>query len=390
LVAELWWENDRRLSADHEGVTNVFSLDSPVNGVDHCALASAVFGSLVSDEFCLLWNNQTIHDAALINWDADQSYTAVGTPNDPTYTSPVDEGNLTVQVVYSCADTSSGCVAQPPSFVSNSSQCDGKNGKLYGTTGHDLVKACPDVVKLIVAAVLSARDNGPQTGGNPVAGVVTVSIVKDDSSQATPALQWNIAYPQLSGLSDQTVQDAINSELKTAPENLKTQFVNDIAQYPPSSSGVSTFDLSVAGSLLNAHIFSVGFTGYQDAAGAAHGLNLDLSLNFDLSSGKALTNRELVNPGAPASNDQAKNLQALTDAVYQLAQTQLAPAGSACTIDQSKLLGAPDDPTPLFFTDQGAMIGYPNFTFGPNPCGFQPALIPYAQIAGVLNPAYFS
>lgn len=397
LVAELWWENDRRKSSDGEGVTHVFSLDSPINGVEHCLLAAGPFGSivggLVSDEFCQLWNHQAIHDSAIINWDSDGSFTAIGTPNDPTYTSPVDNGNLVPQVIYSCAATSSNCVAQPPSFVSSSAQCDGKTGKLYGTTGHDLVKACPDVVKLIAGAVLSARDNGPQSGGNPGSGLPsgapTVTIAKDIGSQPNPSVQWNISYPQLSGLADPAIQDAINAKLKQGPENLKAQFLASVAQYPPNGSGASTFDLSIAGSRVRSNFFSVGFSGYQNESGSAHGLNLDLGMNFDLSTGKTLTNRDLVNPGA-GPNAQAANLQALTNAVYQLAQAQLAPVGSACTIDQSKLLGGPDDPSPLFFTDEGAMIGYPNYTFGINPCGFQPALIPYSKLTGVLNPTYFS
>jgi hypothetical protein len=95
-----------------------------------------------------------------------------------------------------------------------------------------------------------------------------------------------------------------------------------------------------------------------------------------------------VNPGASGSGDQGQNLQALKEAVSQLVQSQLG-SESGCIIDQSKLIGAPDDPSPLFFTSQGAMIGYPEDTFGAKPCGFQPALIPYTKLAGLLNPIYF-
>jgi hypothetical protein len=95
-----------------------------------------------------------------------------------------------------------------------------------------------------------------------------------------------------------------------------------------------------------------------------------------------------VNPGTPGSGDQEYNLEALKEAVLQLVQSELGP-DSGCTVDQSKLIGAPNDPSPLFFTSQGAMIGYPNYTFGANPCGFPPALIPYAKLSGVLNPVYF-
>lgn len=121
--------------------------------------------------------------------------------------------------------------------------------------------------------------------------------------------------------------------------------------------------------------------------GAAHELAHYAGLNYNLTSGKILTNRDIVNPGCTGSGDQERNILALREAVFQLAQSQLSAGG--CSIDQNKLIGKPGDPSPLFFTAQGAKIGYSNYTFGANPCGFPPALIPYTKLDSILNPAYF-
>lgn len=233
----------------------------------------------------------------------------------------------------------------------------------------------------------SRRLNLSQSPTSPTA--VRLTVVKDIGNQTSPSAKWDIEYAQISGLTDQAVESAINAKLREDPENAKVQFLNSLANYQLSpGDGISEIDMAVAGNYLTSKLVSVGYTGYENVAGAAHGLNLDDSLNFDLASGKVLTNRDLVNPGTPGSGDQEQNFQALKGAVSQLVQSQLGP-DSGCIVDQSKLIGAIDDPSPLFFTDQGAMIGYPNYTFGANPCGFSPALIPYTKLAGIINPIYF-
>jgi hypothetical protein len=167
LVAEEWWEQ-AWTTGDHQGVAHVFSLDSPINGVFQCTLSAAAQGSNVSDEFCRrrasLTGDRAI-DENIITLAADHSYTAVGNIDDPTYRGvPVSGGGgIEDQVVYKCGDrgdTNTVCIASPPSLVINSNPADGscKEGSptLYGTTGHDIVKACPTVVRAIRAAVFAA------------------------------------------------------------------------------------------------------------------------------------------------------------------------------------------------------------------------------------------
>ena len=183
-IAEEWWECmkvhcPKGLSlkldpqGDHLGVQHVFSLDSPINGVQYCVGARLPAGVSVAAEFCRLWTNRDQHDVEILNWDRDNSFTAVGTPDDPTY-GPLPfggGGGLRDQVVYKCPGDGNGCIAEPPSFVSHARDCNGQTGNIDGTIHHDIVKACPDVVQFIRRNVLEARDNGPQVGGNPAAGL---------------------------------------------------------------------------------------------------------------------------------------------------------------------------------------------------------------------------
>jgi pimeloyl-ACP methyl ester carboxylesterase len=151
LLAEAWWAKKRSVAADRFGVTQAFALDSPINGVENCKLVHFGVGDEVSAEFCRRWNDRDRLDQSIIQANTDHSLTVVGTPHDGTYDFPA-AGGLADQLVYSCSGGDESCVATPPSFLSNSAACDGSSGELYGTKHHDLVKACPDVVRRIVAS----------------------------------------------------------------------------------------------------------------------------------------------------------------------------------------------------------------------------------------------
>jgi hypothetical protein len=190
LVAEQWWYGEHsqgggqcRLATGNAGVVHVFSLDSPINGVQHCTLASVQVGD-ASKTWCDLWTDNTLHGVpnglkiAAID-DHDLSFTAVGTPNDPAYTGFFSGGGgLEPQLVYDCWGTSDQnnpsdqCIdktggALPVSFPSASPACDGGSGNVDGTTGHDMVKACPAVIQLIVHALHANTSTPTSTTTTP-------------------------------------------------------------------------------------------------------------------------------------------------------------------------------------------------------------------------------
>jgi hypothetical protein len=189
LVAETWWygENqmnggDCRIATGAQGVSHVFSLDSPINGVERCALATIAPGGPgnAASTWCDLWGGDSDHGVsngkriAAID-DRTLTYTAVGTPNDPTFEGGLStggDGGLNDQLVYDCSDSagqddpSSKCIdttggSLPVSYPVTSAKCDGADGDIDGTTGHDLVKACPDVIKLIISSFSRHPTSGP-------------------------------------------------------------------------------------------------------------------------------------------------------------------------------------------------------------------------------------
>ncbi len=187
LIAEQWWRCmvghcgvtlNHANSGDTRGVVHVFSLDSPINGLKMttCDEKDPVFQGAVQLSskplavlYCRLWLGQNDLDRESLTWErtAQVLYTPIGVPDDPAYSLDYgDLGNIQSQVLYhsGCDHSKKQCIAQPPSYVlgaPNALDCVG-SGDIYGTTGHDIVKVCPQVVKFIACSVQAARDNGNQ------------------------------------------------------------------------------------------------------------------------------------------------------------------------------------------------------------------------------------
>jgi hypothetical protein len=180
LVAETWWYDEQPSNGGHcvppsglTGVSHVFALDSPINGVNHCTLARAgPAAGAAANTWCDLWGTDhgVSNGKAIAAIDDTQlTFTAVGTPNDPTYgyNATGGGGGLFAQLVYRCVENTTEnngdnrCIDRtgnpfPVSYPSNAHKCDGQSGNIYGSKEHDLVKACPPVIRMIVAAVTAA------------------------------------------------------------------------------------------------------------------------------------------------------------------------------------------------------------------------------------------
>lgn len=187
LIAQQWWRCmvgrcdvplDHAPAGDARGVMQVFSLDSPLNGfkMTSCDERDPLFqgytqrlGQPIAALACQLWLGQTQLDRETLALESTASvlYTPIGVPDDPAYSNAYgDFGNIQSQVLYrtGCDHADRGCIAQPPSYVlgaPNAPECIA-SADIYGTTGHDLVKVCPQVVTFIVCSVQTARDNGNQ------------------------------------------------------------------------------------------------------------------------------------------------------------------------------------------------------------------------------------
>ncbi len=89
LIAEQWWLNHR---SNLHGVKQVFSLDSPLNGLYDAGLCSIHLcgpfgvGAKLGDFYSALWSSQDSNDPHWVSQDSqDKVFTAIGTYGDPLY-----------------------------------------------------------------------------------------------------------------------------------------------------------------------------------------------------------------------------------------------------------------------------------------------------------------
>jgi pimeloyl-ACP methyl ester carboxylesterase len=155
LVAEQWWEKYWLSSPDGEGVTYVFTLDSPVNGFEPGDVFLAYLTRFYSDPILRLWHvawEQRIpRDKILIATDQAKASTlrTIGTADDGTYTTldPHFEG-LGSQVL-GFPNGRTWLATVPPSYVS---PCHASQD-IDGINGHDTVKVCTQVIDYIAGLV---------------------------------------------------------------------------------------------------------------------------------------------------------------------------------------------------------------------------------------------
>src|SRR5439155_3608568 len=100
LVAERWWlkYGTHQGNVDPQGVTSVYSLDSPINGVSDAFLCTGAVtvactlfvhvGPLVADWYTATWLARSAFDNDIQDKDGNEQYIAIGTFNDPVYQLP--------------------------------------------------------------------------------------------------------------------------------------------------------------------------------------------------------------------------------------------------------------------------------------------------------------
>jgi hypothetical protein len=213
LIAEQWWLNNR---SNLQGVTQIFSLDSPLNGVaraDQClgaiiahACAGFGVGPALSAYYANLWANQVTNDPYWAREDAhDKVFTAVYTLGDPLY----DAGDWTATNLFGVKNigTFSQMYIQEPSCSKtkdpSSPDCapigraaEDKCGPLDDSTGpffgapkdlplHSVVKNCPKVISVIMGYMPTL---GPAPAPKPACTAAALVTALTGPSGEEPAV----------------------------------------------------------------------------------------------------------------------------------------------------------------------------------------------------------
>jgi photosystem II stability/assembly factor-like uncharacterized protein len=163
LVDELWWDDYGRFDVSngiaHDGVIGVFSLDSPISGVQDglaCDAAPALtilcqignVGPLVAAYYSWTWINRASIDAQILSADNAGQFIPIGTFGDPLYhAGDWPNAGMISQILF--AD---GCAGGPgetctPAGLSYNSGCSVSFS--MGVNGHSWVKNCPGAINYI-------------------------------------------------------------------------------------------------------------------------------------------------------------------------------------------------------------------------------------------------
>ena len=208
VPAEYYWNTAYFAVPDHDGVRHVFTLDSPINGINIAGPATLagpfkplVLGKANRDFYGELWANLDSNDANELAID-NGSFVPTGTYGDATYVlgdqelaGPVAIGvdnslqGLLSQMLFSCSygvvgDTCNGVL--PPDYLSACS------GAAYGmstytngqTPSHDVMKVCDPTVANLVS-VASGDEQNAISGTDPPA-----SSSQGNTTEAGPDPQW--------------------------------------------------------------------------------------------------------------------------------------------------------------------------------------------------------
>jgi pimeloyl-ACP methyl ester carboxylesterase len=189
LITEAWWRKHR---TDRDQVDQLFALDSPINGVQPCAVTAFLFSPLVAQELCRRWYARDRLNREAIALAADGLFVPIAVPNDPAYTPPI--GGLRAELFYRCPDegedVDSPCIA-PPSVVAKDPACDAAGPGLYGRTQHHLVLACPEVVRRITAAADARLGVAPGCRATPSVRPAVVRLGCGRRPAAVRGIRWS-------------------------------------------------------------------------------------------------------------------------------------------------------------------------------------------------------
>lgn len=205
-----------------------------------------------------------------------------------------------------------------------------------------------------------------------------IKTIQEASS--SKALEINLQYPQIQGLSNQAVQDQLNqlfqslaAQAKKTGEQNAADLAPVLIQYPemqgPSARVQTWFDYRIKYNQND--LLSLVFLEYQ-FAGGAHGSTIQSGYTFDLTTGKQISLADQFLPGVDYVSVISKEVKrqiderGLTDALFE---------------PFSKI--RPDQGYSL--TNQGLVVFFQQYEIMPYAAGIQEFTIAYQDLQGMLK-----
>lgn len=226
-----------------------------------------------------------------------------------------------------------------------------------------------------VSAVL---EGGSVTVSSTAQNGVTITTMKLASEDEN--LKVTLQYPQIGGLDDTDVQNAINSALRTAAvaavdEGLQSSYeiIKLKETYPDyTNKAEAYFDYRVTYNQNG--LLCVVTTDYQ-YAGGAHGDTVQKTWLFDLETGKMLGLSDLL----------TGSYTPVIDALVRSTIDQRTAAGELAEITPFETIGENPD---FYLNDQGVVIYFQEYEYFPYAAGIQEFFIPYSALKDYLKPGF--
>lgn len=239
--------------------------------------------------------------------------------------------------------------------------------------GSGVVAPPPGSTPAATAAALASP------GAAPLPTVTDASL---DGSVPRTGATWKVRYPRVAGIGE-TAGRAVNSALLAWAESVKSTFAKgDGATVPVDGQAPAELEAWYTVAHRSASLLSLRLLAYEYPSGAAHGTTALTTFTFDLASGQSLGLADLFLPGAAF-------LQALSTEARSQLRTD--PAITAMG-DDLPWMTTGTEPTPDNFAGWAVTAGGLEVTFGqyqvaPYAAGMPAIVVPYRQLAGLLDPA---
>lgn len=208
---------------------------------------------------------------------------------------------------------------------------------------------------------------------------VSAQIIQDTSD----IYEITFRYPRIRGLSEGSMQEAVNTDIKNKAESIVNDFkTHALKAASADSSSKSSLDDSYEVPLLTPRLASFRLIVAEYAAGAAHPNDYNVVLNYNLTTGKRIALKDLFTPGSDY-------LRVLSRYAIKDLTTQLNASGDEAALRWIKDGASPQTgPFKSVGISKNALIIYfDSYQVAAYAAGLPKVAVPFTAIRNVINPA---
>lgn len=213
-----------------------------------------------------------------------------------------------------------------------------------------------------------------------------VSVTTKTITDASASIRYkiNVQYPQVSGLSNATAQQTINSDVSSLAASLVSKFKDEVntSDQPKNGTAINALNVKYSTASANNALVSFVFDVEDAQVLAAHPNHYLLTYNYSVNQNKKLQLSDLFTPGSNYLTTIS------TIAKKQLADKEKQNPNASDLINQG---AAPKAANFQLFTigSNGLTIYFNPATVAPDYFGPMQVSVPFADVSSVINSSLF-